>query len=88
MKSKDKARPRPLPVERGAYMAVCAGAADRGERRRKKFKRYSNDVRLIEEPAGETMGAEGEERVFAAETVDLSLRLPGAEVLAACPKGG
>ena len=31
MKSRDKARPKPPPAERGAYMAVCAGAADLGE---------------------------------------------------------
>ena len=79
MKSRDKARPKPPPAERGAYMAVCAGAADLGE----TVQREMNGVTSVWKLAGEAI-----ELAFAADTVNLSLRVPGAAVLAACPKGG
>lgn len=60
MKIKDKAKPKLPPVEPGVYVAVCVGVVDLGEQYSEKFKKYSNDLKIIWELSGETVEVDGE----------------------------
>lgn len=62
MKIKDRAKPKLPPVEPGVYMAVCVGVIDLGEQYNEKFKKYSNDVKLVWELVGETVEVDGEQK--------------------------
>lgn len=62
MRIKDRTKPKLPPVEPGVYMAVCVGVIDLGEQYSEKFKKYSNDVRIVWELAGVTAEIDGEQK--------------------------
>lgn len=62
MKVKDRAKPKAPPVEPGVYPCVCVGIVDLGEQYSEKFKKYSNDVKIIWELVGEAIEVDGEQK--------------------------
>lgn len=62
MKIKDRARPKLPPVEPGVYVAICTGVIDLGEQYSEKFKKYSNEVKIVWELVGETVEVDGEQK--------------------------
>ena len=62
MKIKDRAKPKLPPVEPGVYVAICIGVIDLGEQYSEKFKKYSNDVKIIWELVGVTAEVDGEQK--------------------------
>lgn len=62
MKIKDRAKPKLPPVEPGVYVAICIGVIDLGEQYSEKFKKYSNDVKIIWELVGITAEVDGEQK--------------------------
>ena len=69
MKIKDRAKPKPTPVEPGVYMAVCVGVVDLGEQYSEMYKSYSNKVKFVWALPSETIEVEGktEERQLSRE---------------------
>lgn len=62
MKIKDRAKPKVPPVEPGVYIGICVGVIDLGEQYSETFKKYSNDVKIVWELAGETVEVDGEQK--------------------------
>lgn len=62
MKIKDRAKPKLPPVEPGVYIGICVGVIDLGEQYSETFKKYSNDVKIVWELAGETVEVDGEQK--------------------------
>lgn len=62
MKIKDRAKPKVPPVEPGVYIGICIGVIDLGEQYSETFKKYSNDVKIVWELAGETVEVDGEQK--------------------------
>lgn len=62
MKIKDRAKPKLPPVEPGVYVAICIGVIDLGEQYSEKFKKYSNDVKIVWELVGVTVEVDGEQK--------------------------
>ena len=62
MKIKDRAKPKLPPVEPGVYVAICTGVIDLGEQYSEKFKKYSNDVKIVWELVGITVEVDGEQK--------------------------
>lgn len=62
MKIKDRAKPKLPPVEPGVYVAICIGVIDLGEQYSEKFKKYSNDVKIVWELVGVTAEVDGEQK--------------------------
>lgn len=62
MKIKDRLKPKAPPVNPGVYISVCVGVVDLGEQYSEKFKKYSNDVKIIWELSGETVEVDGEQK--------------------------
>lgn len=62
MKIKDRAKPKVPPVEPGVYIGICVGVIDLGEQYSETFKKFSNDVMIVWELAGETVEVDGEQK--------------------------
>lgn len=62
MKIKDRAKPKVPPVEPGVYIGICIGIIDLGEQYSETFKKFSNDVMIVWELAGETVEVDGEQK--------------------------
>ena len=62
MKIKDRAKPKVPPVEPGVYIGICIGVIDLGEQYSETFKKYSNDVKIVWELAGETVEVDREQK--------------------------
>lgn len=62
MKIKDRAKPKVPPVEPGVYIGICVGIIDLGEQYSETFKKFSNDVMIVWELAGETVEVDGERK--------------------------